>query len=68
MRKMLYLCIEFRNNHPLTMKQLLSIILGTVLLMPMAKAQEDLQKGGDPWGTKKSLNMSMRSTLVTLSL
>ena len=36
------------------MKQLLSIILGTVLLMPMAKAQEDLRKGGDPWGTKKS--------------
>jgi len=36
------------------MRKLLSIIVATVLLTPTAMAQEDLQKGGEPWGEKKT--------------
>ena len=36
------------------MKRLLSFILATVLLAPLAMAQEDLQKGGEPLGEKKT--------------
>lgn len=36
------------------MKQLLSFIVTTVLLIPSAMAQEDLQKGAESWGEKKT--------------
>lgn len=36
------------------MKQLLSVIVAAVLLTPSALAQEDLQKGAEPFGEKKT--------------
>lgn len=39
------------------MKQLLSFIVITVLLIPSAMAQEDLQKGAESWGEKKNFTV-----------
>mgnify|MGYP002624009036 CR=1 FL=1 len=48
------------------MKRLLSFIIATMLLMQSAKAQEDLQKGGVPWGEPKSFTVILENPITSV--
>ena len=48
------------------MKQLLSIILTALLLIPSAKAQEDLQKGATPWGEKRTFTTIKENPITSV--
>ncbi len=48
------------------MKQLLSIILTALLLIPSAKAQENLQKGATPWGEKRTFTTIKENPITSV--
>lgn len=48
------------------MKQLLSIILTALLLIPSAKAQENLQKGATPWGKKRTFTTIKENPITSV--
>ena len=48
------------------MKRLLTYFLATVLLVPMAMAQEDLQKGGEPFTGKKTFTTILENPITSV--